>query len=280
MKIFNNKTDLKKEILGKNNISFVPTMGGLHAGHKYLIKRAKKTAHKVLVSIYVNPKQFNVKIDFKNYPRNIELDLKILKNLNVDYVYLPEHNDIFKFKSKKKIYLDQFSRKLCGKFRKNHFKGVVTVVNQFLDIIKPKNMYLGNKDFQQLYLIKKHIQKRKIKTNIIECKTIREKNGVACSSRNRNLSSNDLLTASKIYRYLKKQKLNFQKNNFNNHMIKKIIDRIKKFKITKLDYFEIINLHTLKKQKALTKINGGKSINNFNFFIAYYLHDTRMIDNF
>ena len=279
MKIFNNKRDLKKEILGKNNISFVPTMGGLHAGHKYLIKMARKSSYKVLVSIYVNPKQFNVKNDFKNYPRNTEVDLIILKNLKVDYVYLPKYKDIFQFKPKKKVYLDQFATRLCGKFRKKHFKGVVTVINQFLDIIKPKNIYLGKKDFQQLYLIKKHIQKRKIKTNVIECKTIRAKNGVACSSRNKNLSSSDLLTASKIFTFLKKKKLNFKKNNFNNYMIKKIINRLNKFKITKLDYFEIINLQTLKKQKFIGE-KKNKTTNNFNFFVAYYLHDTRMIDNF
>ena len=209
MKIFKDKHSLKKEILKAKGISFVPTMGGLHKGHISLIKKSKKTKLKTLVSIFVNPKQFNKKKDFKSYPRNQKKDLKILRILKVDYLYLPSIKDIYSFKPSNKVFLDKFSKQLCGKYRKGHFRGVLNVVNRFLDIIKPKKLLMGRKDFQQLYLVKKHTIKRKIKTKIVECETIREKNGVACSSRNFKLNLRQKKVASKIYFYLKKIKNKF-----------------------------------------------------------------------
>ena len=152
MKIFKSKHKLQKEILNIKNISFVPTMGGLHKGHISLIKKSKNFNGKTLVSIFVNPKQFDKKQDFLKYPRNLTKDLILLKRLNVDYIYLPSLKDIFSFKVKNKIYLDKFSKKLCGKSRTGHFKGVLNIVNRFLDLIKPKYIFLGAKDFQQSYL--------------------------------------------------------------------------------------------------------------------------------
>ena len=272
MKIFKNRTSLIQELNNVKNISFVPTMGGLHKGHKYLIRKALKTSRKVLVSIYVNPKQFNSKKDFTKYPRNLNKDILILKRLKIDYLYLPNNKDIFGFKSKKKIYLDSFSKKLCGKYRKNHFKGVVTVINQFLEIIEPKYIFLGKKDFQQLYLIKLHIKKRRISTKVIECKTIREKNGLACSTRNKNLNYKEKLIASSIYKSLKKEKSILKKNIITIKKIKDIIKTLKKFSNIKLEYFTLINTNNPKK-----KFN---SRSKFNIFVAYYLGRTRLIDNF
>ena len=160
MKLFTNKIKLQKEIKNINNISFVPTMGALHKGHEALIKKSAKKSKKTLVSIFINPKQFENKKDFLNYPKNLKNDLKILKKLKVKYLYKPSFNDLYKFQTKNKIFLDSFSKELCGKFRKGHFKGVLNVVNRFLEIIKPKEILLGNKDYQQLILIKKHIKKK------------------------------------------------------------------------------------------------------------------------
>ena len=209
MKIFKNKLKLQKEISNDNCISFVPTMGGLHKGHLSLIRKAKTFKCKTLISIYVNPKQFNTKSDFQNYPRNIKNDIKILKRLKIDYLYLPSLKDIYGFKPKNKVYLNKFSRHLCGKFRKGHFEGVLNVVNRFLEIIKPKYIFLGTKDFQQLILIDKHILKNNIKTKVIKCSTVRERNGIACSTRNSNLNFKELLIASQIYKYLTKLKKNY-----------------------------------------------------------------------
>ena len=191
MKIFKNKLILQKEISKDNYLSFVPTMGGLHKGHLSLIKKAKKYKCKICVSIFVNPSQFNKKNDFKNYPRNIRSDIKKLKKLKINYLYLPSYRDIFSFKPKNKIYVDKFSKQLCGKFRNGHFRGVLNVVNRFLEIIDPKYIFLGIKDFQQLILINEHIQKNNIKTKVVKCSTIREKNGVACSTRNFNLNNKE-----------------------------------------------------------------------------------------
>ena len=198
MKIFKDKHTLQKEILKTKGISFVPTMGGLHEGHISLIKQSKKTKLKTLVSIFVNPKQFNKKSDFKSYPRNTKKDIKQLKKLKINYLYIPSYKDIYGFKPKEKVFLDKFSKKLCGRFRRGHFEGVLNVINRFIEIIKPKYIFLGKKDYQQLYLIKKHIKKRKIKSKIIECKTVRENNGIACSSRNLNLSKSQIIIASNV----------------------------------------------------------------------------------
>ncbi len=270
MKIFKDKQTLQKEISKTNGISFVPTMGGLHKGHISLIKQSKRFKLKTLVSIFVNPKQFNKERDFRNYPRNPKNDLKILKKLKINYLYIPKYKDIYGFKPKQKVFLDKFSKRLCGRYRKGHFEGVLNVVNRFIEIIKPKYIFLGKKDYQQLYLIKKHIERRKIKTKIIECKTIREINGVACSSRNLNLNKNQMKIASNIYYYLYniKKKIKKNYNLFNINKIKKdLID----LGANKIDYLENYNIKNFKKLKKASK--------KFNLFFAYHIKNTRLIDN-
>ena len=216
-------------------------MGGLHKGHISLIKQSKKSKFKTLVSIFVNPKQFNKKSDFRSYPRNTKKDIKLLKKLKIDYLYIPTFKDIYGFKPKKKVFLDKSSKKLCGKFRKGHFEGVLNVVNRFIEIIKPKYIFLGKKDYQQLYLIKKHIEKRKIKSKIIECKTIRENNGIACSSRNLNLNKNQMKIASNIFHYLSNLKKKIKKN-YSLFKINKIKKDLIKLGANKIDYLENYNI--------------------------------------
>ena len=270
MKIFKDKHILQKEILKTKGTSFVPTMGGLHKGHISLIKQSKKTRFKTLVSIFVNPKQFNKKSDFRSYPRSTKKDLKKLKNLKVNYLYIPTFKDIYGFKPKEKVFLDKFSKKLCGRFRRGHFEGVLNVVNRFLEIIKPRYIYLGKKDYQQLYLIRKHIEKRKIKSKIIECKTIRGNNGVALSTRNSNLNNNQMKIASKIYYYLYNLKKRIKKNYnlFNPNRIKK---DLRDLGARKIDYLENYNIENFKKINRQNK--------KFNIFIAYYIKNIRLIDN-
>ena len=270
MKIFKSKHKLKEEISNIKNISFVPTMGGLHKGHISLIKKSQNFKGKTLVSIFVNPKQFNEKKDFLNYPRNLKKDLRILKHLNVDLIYLPGLKDIFSFQVKNKIFLDKFSKKLCGKSRKGHFKGVLNIVNRFLELIKPKYVFLGIKDFQQSYLIRRHIVKRKINTKVINCKTIREKNGVACSTRNNNLNKNQMKIASNVIKYLKNKKKLIKKKlpNFKFINIKKDLINLG---VKKIDYIEFYNSKTLKRPKSKRE--------KFKIFIAFYLNKTRLIDN-
>ena len=270
MKIFKNKEQLKQEIGNKKSISFIPTMGGLHKGHLSLIRNAKKYKNKILVSIYVNPKQFNNKQDFKKYPRYLNKDIQILKKLKINYLYLPTYDDLFGFNTLHKIYLHSFSKILCGKYRKKHFDGVLNVINRFLEIIRPKYIFLGLKDFQQLTLINKHILKYKINTKVVSCKTIREFNGVACSSRNNNLNNSQMKIAKNVFNYLLKTKKHLKKNfeYFNSKILK---NNIIKMGVDKIDYLEVINLKRLRKVK--------KSNENFNIFIAYHLDKVRLIDN-
>ena len=270
MKIFKNKLSLQKEISKDNFISFIPTMGGLHKGHLSLITKAKTYKYKICVSIFVNPKQFNKKNDFQNYPRNLKNDIKILKKHKINYLYLPTYRDIYDFKVKNKVYLDRFSKQLCGRFRKGHFEGVLNVVNRFLEIIKPKYIFLGLKDFQQLTLIDRHILKNKIKTKVVKCKTIREGNGVACSTRNYKLSNKQLTIASNTYKYLLgiKNKIRFNCKFFN---LKDIKDNLNTLGVSKVEYIENIDLVKLRKTKKFT--------NKFSLFIAYYIKNIRLIDN-
>ena len=270
MKIFKDKHTLQKEILKTKGTSFVPTMGGLHKGHISLIKQSKNSKFKTLVSIFVNPKQFNKKSDFRSYPRNTKRDIKLLKTLKIDYLYIPTFKDIYGFSPKNKIFLDKSSKKLCGKFRKGHFEGVLNVVNRFIEIIRPRCIYLGKKDYQQLFLIKKHIEKRKIKSKIIECKTIRENNGIACSSRNLNLSKSQMKIASNIFHHLSNLKKKLKKN-YSLFKINKIKKDLIKLGANKIDYLENYNTKSFKKIKKPNK--------KYNLFFAYYIKKVRLIDN-
>ena len=271
MKIFKDRHSLKNELSGIKNLAFVPTMGGLHKGHKSLIKKAQIKATKVLVSIYINPKQFNSRKDFNSYPKNKRKDLSMLKKLKVDYVYMPTFKDVYLFKTKNSVYQDKQSKILCGKYRKSHFRGVLNVVNRFMEIIEPKNIVLGEKDYQQLFLIRKHIKKNKINTKILSCRTVREENGIPYSSRNFNLSKNEKEIASKIYHYLKKEKkIISQKKSFK-FIANNLKTKIHKLGVKKIDYIEFISLKNLKKIKS----NKQK----FNIFISYYFRHVRLIDN-
>ena len=224
MKILYNKDDLNEALNNVKDLGFVPTMGSLHKGHISLIKRSKKICKKTIVSIFVNPTQFNNKSDFAKYPRNNKKDLRILKKLKVNYVFMPNKKEIYDSKKRKKMVLSKKHKILCAKYRKGHFEGVIDVMDKLTNIIKPKKIFMGKKDFQQLYLVKKHIIKRKINTKIVECETIREKNGVACSSRNYRLNLKHKKVASKIFHYLKKIKYKF--NFINPNLLKKEIIKL------------------------------------------------------
>ena len=210
MKILLNNTSLFKSLRPFNDIGFIPTMGGIHQGHLSLIKRSNKLCKKTIVSIFVNPKQFNNKKDLKSYPQNIKKDLNILKKIKkIDFVYLPKFKDIYKDKHKSKIKIPKIDKILCAKFRKGHFEGVLEVMNNLTKIVNPQKIFMGEKDFQQLYLVKKLLEK-KYETKVISCKTIRDKNKVALSSRNFLLKKSDLNIAANIYKKLEKINKNYK----------------------------------------------------------------------
>jgi len=270
MKILLNNTSLLESLRPFNDIGFVPTMGGIHKGHLSLINKSNKLCKKTIVSIFVNPKQFNNKKDLRSYPRNIKKDLKILKkSKKVDFVYLPKFKDIYKDKKKSQITLLKKDKILCAKFRKGHFEGVLDVMNKLTKIINPQKIFMGEKDFQQLYLVKKQLE-RTYKTKVIPCKTIRDRNNVALSSRNFLLNKSNLITAAKIYETL----VDIKKNTKNKKNIRSFLNLKKKelqnnYKI-KIDYLELRNIKNLKISSANK---------NSRLFIAYYLNNIRLIDN-
>ena len=270
MKILRTKHDLKVAISKVINLGFVPTMGSFHNGHISLIKRSKNKCYKTLVSIYINPKQFNKKKDFINYPRNLNRDLKILKKLKVNFVFIPSTKEIYKEKRVKKIFLTKDQSILCARFRKGHFEGVLDIMDRLIKLIKPKYTFMGEKDFQQLFLVNKFIGK-KYKNNIVSCKTIRSKNLLALSSRNSLLSKKELKKAEKISKYLFKIKLSLKKyNKIHNYLLIKKKELQKKFNI-KIDYLESRN------EKDLSTFIKNKK---HRLFVAYYINKVRLIDNF
>ena len=270
MKTLLNNIDLNEALFDNSNIGFVPTMGSLHDGHISLIKKSLKLSKKTIVSIFVNPKQFNNKEDYKKYPRNIKKDLKILKKLKVDYVYLPRIKDIYKANSKIKIKLNKKDKILCAKYRKGHFEGVIEIMTRLTKIVNPSKIFMGEKDFQQLLLVKRYVEKN-FRSKIISCKTIRDKNKLALSSRNTLLNKNSLIKAGAIARNLIIFKKRLLENmNLKNLFLMKKKELKKKYDI-KIDYLELRNTKNLR----LTK-----KIKNAKIFIAYYINRVRLIDNF
>ena len=269
MKIIKKKKKLKEILIKEKNLGFIPTMGALHPGHISLIKKSKEQCKKTIVSIYINKPQFNKKTDYNRYPKNLKKDINLLKKCNVNFLYLPYTKEIYPKGINKNIKINSFSKKLCGKFRPNHFKSVVDVVDRLIKIIKPKNIYFGEKDMQQLKLIENFIFLNKIKTNVIRCRTIREKNGIAYSSRNFLLSKKEKIIATNIYKYLKKSKKKIINKKIR---IIKVKEKILNLGATRIDYLKLLNISKLIKPYKKNKED--------RIFIAYYLGQTRLIDNF
>ncbi len=269
MKTILNNKDLIKKINHIKNLGFVPTMGAIHDGHLSLIKKSIKSCNKTLVSIFINPKQFNKKKDFKKYPKKINQDLSILKKFDIDYVFIPKINDIYNCKRSEKIRLNKKDKILCAKYRKGHFEGVLDVMDRLTKLINPKKIFMGKKDFQQFILVKSYIQ-QKYNTKVIGCATIRNKNKVALSSRNLLLNKNELFLASQVIKDLFKFKNKFRKSKNINYLLKiKKFNLQNKYKI-KIEYLENRKIKNLKKIDVF---------NQSKIFIAYYINQVRLIDN-
>ena len=271
MKIIKKIFDLNKTIKNFKSFGFVPTMGGIHKGHISLIKNSQNKCKKTIVTIFINPTQFNDINDFKKYPKNFKKDIKILKKLNIDYLFLPIKKEIYHEKIKN-FKLKKADKILCAKHRIGHFEGVLNIMNRLLKIIKAKHVFMGEKDFQQLYLIKKYLSK-KFNVKVINCPTIRDKNNVALSTRNNLLNKNNYLKVSYITNDLIKfkKKMKCSKKNINNEL-KKIKIKLKNTYKIKFDYLEFRNVKDLK--------NSNLSKNKFRLFLAYKIGKIRLIDNF
>jgi len=271
MKILLNNQTLHKTLRHFNDIGFVPTMGGIHKGHISLIKRSIRSNKKTIVSIFVNPKQFNNKKDFKSYPSNIRKDLSTLSKIKkLDFVYLPKFKDIYENKKKSNIKIDHKNQILCAKFRKGHFEGVLDVMDRLTKLIKPKRIFMGKKDFQQLFLVKNFIE-RKYDTKIIGCKTIRNKNKLALSSRHHLLKEKELNEVEKISKKFLNLKIKIKNVKNINKFLKNSKKELENFFRIKIEYLENRDVKNL---NISNKPQGSK------IFLSYYFKGIRLIDNF
>ena len=273
MNIFRQHTNLNAFIDKNSTTGIVPTMGALHRGHASLIEKALTENDQVIVTIFVNPTQFESSNDLKKYPKNLESDLKVIKNISKKIIiYAPESNDLYSEAIKSSSYkFDDIESVMEGKFRLGHFQGVATIVEKLLTIFLPTNAYFGEKDFQQLQIIRSLVDQKNLSSNIIGCSTLRDKNGLALSSRNSLLNDKEIKSASFIFEQLK-----IAKSLWGMESSKSIKQKIQNSFLNnrnfKLDYFDIrFEDNLLNAEK-----NCGKKVRAF---IAVKFGKIRLIDN-
>ena len=277
MKIFNTKQEIKLYLASQNEenkaIGFVPTMGALHKGHLSLIKKAKKKNDIVVVSIFVNPTQFDNKEDLIKYPKTIENDTKLLKSVSCDVLFFPSVEEIYENNIlSEKFDFDGLENQMEGKFREGHFDGVGTIVKTLFEIVEPNRAYFGQKDFQQLQIIKKMVKKHRLNVKIKGCAIYREEDGLAMSSRNTRLSKEHRKAAPFIYKTLKKARKKFGKENAVK-VTEWVENQFKKHSFLELEYFTIAD------EKTLETVKNKESNIKYRAFIAVFAGEIRLIDN-
>ncbi len=267
------QNNISKERNNKKSIGFVPTMGALHDGHMSLIQEAQQGCDVVVVSIFVNPTQFNEKSDLEKYPRPIERDTAMLKEHGVDYLFLPSTTQIYpkNLAPTPKINLGQLATTMEGEHRPGHFEGVIQVVHRLLTIVSPDQLYMGQKDFQQFTIIQAMLNQTNLKTQLRVCPIHRQDDGLAMSSRNARLSAAAKKKATAIY-----ESLMYIKNNFmttgRDQLIKEALE-IQKSSGLDPEYIDIADGHTL---QSLTDLRKAKYVVACT---ASWLEGIRLIDN-
>lgn len=277
MIVFKTKEELKtyyKEFKVKNlSIGFVPTMGALHEGHLSLIEISQKNNGFTLVSIFVNPTQFDKKEDLDNYPNTITQDLSLLEKIKCDAVFIPSVKEIYADNvSSKDFDFDGLENEMEGEFRTGHFNGVGTIVKTLFEIVTPTNAYFGEKDFQQLQIIRKMARKNNMAVSVIGCPIHREDNGLAMSSRNLRLSVTERKEGAIIFKILisVKEKIKTETIDEINNWVS---SQFKNHSLFELEYFKIADEETL---KGVSKILPNKK---HRAFIAVFAKNARLIDN-
>ena len=255
-------------------IGFVPTMGALHEGHMSLVKEGLENNDILIVSVFVNPTQFDNAEDLEKYPRTLERDTALLSTVSKDIViYAPSVDDIYQGKTEAEHFsFDGLEFEMEGQFRQGHFDGVGTIVKRLFEIVTPDNAYFGEKDFQQLAIIKKLVQKHNLPVAIVGCKIHRETNGLAMSSRNERLKPAYKKAAPFIYKTLKEAKEKFGTKSANK-VVEWVENQFKENGLLQLEYFVIADSETLKPIKRKSNKKAYRA------FIAVYADDIRLIDN-
>jgi pantoate--beta-alanine ligase len=266
--------ELKKAQNQSKKIGFVPTMGALHKGHLSLLEESISENEITVLSIFVNPTQFNNADDLKKYPRTLEKDVALVRKLNENIlIYAPSENDIYAGETISTSFnYDGLEHQMEGKHRPGHFDGVGTIVKKLFEIVNPTNAYFGEKDFQQLQIVRKLVAKHKIQVNVIPCEIHRESSGLAMSSRNERLSENARNESKLIYQILLEAKDKFMLKSAK-EVTEFVVREFKKHKNFTLEYFEIAEEETLLSCKRKTKNK------KYRGFIAVFIEDIRLIDN-
>jgi len=277
MLIFNNKADLRSALSdlksADTTLGFVPTMGALHEGHLSLLKKSMEDNKVTVISIFVNPTQFNNADDLEKYPRTPDVDVEKIKLVSEDIiVFAPSVNEMYDGDTQSQSFaFDGLEFQMEGSHRPGHFDGVGTIVKKLFEIIEPDNAYFGEKDFQQLQIVRKLVSKNNMPVKVIGCPIYREPNGLAMSSRNERLSAADRRKASLIYKTLQEVKAMFGKENPKS-IIKFVEDTFLNHQEFKLEYIEIAEEDTL---RPINSIDNNK----YRAFIAVFLSGVRLIDN-
>lgn len=277
MLLFNNKVQLTKHLqsisVSNYSIGFVPTMGALHLGHLSLLEKSIQNNNHTVISIFVNPTQFNNPEDLEKYPRTLESDIQKIKSISdAILIYAPTVEDIYEGNTASQSFdFDGLEHQMEGKFRAGHFDGVGTVVKRLFEIVKPTNAYFGEKDFQQLQIIKKLVEKENIPVNVIECPIYREANGLAMSSRNERLTAIEKENAAVIYKILTQAKKLFLTETCAS--VKDfVIEEFNKHPEIELEYFEIAE------EETLISCDSKELNKNYRAFIAVFVNKIRLID--
>jgi pantoate--beta-alanine ligase len=277
MKIFEKQAELKSFLqsisIANSTIGFVPTMGALHEGHLSLLKESVKNNTTTVISIFVNPTQFNNIEDLEKYPRTLESDVNKINSVSESIVvYAPTISDIYDSNAISQHFdFEGLENQMEGEFRPGHYDGVGTIVKKLFEIIQPTNAYFGEKDFQQLQIVRKLVEKLNMSVNIVACPIHREKSGLAMSSRNERLTENEKKEAALIYEILKTSKLMFQTKSATaiTDWVAKALQKHNNFK---LEYFQIAEESSL--LPCLRKNKNKK----YRAFIAVFINNIRLID--
>lgn len=278
MEIINSVKELKDKLYihksQKRSVGLVPTMGALHKGHISLVEKCSKENDITVVSIFVNPTQFNDKNDLERYPRTLEADCELLENIKVDIVFAPSVEEIYPEPDTRTFSYPPTDTVMEGKYRPGHFNGVCQIVSKLFDLVEPDKAYFGEKDFQQVAVIRAMVKDKKYDIEIRQCPIIREDDGLALSSRNALLTNQERLIAVNISKVLKNS-IEYSKNHRLNDTKEWVINQINSIEGLKIEYYEIVDGETLE------SIENWEDSNNIVGCITVFCGSTpiRLIDN-
>lgn len=274
METITNSEELRRALgsRDRSGIGFVPTMGALHAGHRSLVERARRECATVVVSVFVNPTQFNDKTDLKNYPRTPEADLRLLEEVGADYVFMPSVEEVYPEPDTRTFDFGMIDKVMEGATRPGHFNGVAQVVSRLFDLVKPAKAYFGEKDFQQIAVIREMVRQLRIPVEIIPCPIVRGEDGLALSSRNTLLDTDHRTAAPYIYKVLKAA-VEKSHQTTPDQLAAWVTAQVESNPLLKVIYFQVVDAATMQQVRTWEESPAIQGC------IAVQAGDVRLIDN-